>query len=74
VSVAVDGISKVRCGSTVTRGDALCADVTARAVRYLGSTSKHVFAFAYQSGATGDVIECKIGGIGFSPTLTVASL
>jgi len=74
ISVAVDGISKVRCGSTVARGDALSADATARAVKYLGTTSKHIFGVAYQSGATGDVIEAKIGGIGFAPTATVASL
>ena len=74
VSVAVDGISKVRLGNTVTRGDALCADATGRLVRYLGTTAKHVAAIAYQSGGTGDVIEAKIGGFGFAPTLAIASL
>ena len=74
IAVAVDGISKVRLGNTVTRGDALSADATARGVRYLGTTSKHIFAHALQSGGTGDVIECKIGGIGYAPTATVASL
>lgn len=74
VAVGMDGISKWRLGNTVTRGDLLSADATARGVRYLGSTSKHVAAIALQSGGTGDVIECKIGGIGFAPTATVASL
>lgn len=74
VSVAVDGISKVRLGNTVTRGDALSADATGRLVRYLGSTSKHICAIAWQSGGTGDVIEAKIGGFGFAPTATVATL
>ena len=74
VAVAIDGISKVRCGSTVARGDALCADVTGRAVKYLGDTAKHIFGIAYESGGTGDVIEAKIGGIGFAPTAGVESL
>lgn len=74
IAVGMDGISKVRLGNTVTRGDALSADATARGVRYLGSTSKHIFGVALQSGGTGDVVECKIGGIGYAPTATVASL
>lgn len=74
ISVAVAGISKWRLGNTVTRGDHLCADATARAVRYLGSTSKHIAAVALQSAGTGDVIECIINNIGFAPTGTVASL
>ena len=74
LAVGMDGISKVPLGNTVTRGDALSADATARGVRYLGSTSKHIFAIALASGGTGDVIECKIGGIGYAPTATVASL
>ena len=74
ISVAMDGTSKVRLGNTVTSGDALSADATARGVRYLGTTSKHIFGVALQSGGTGDVIKCKIGGIGYAPTATVASL
>lgn len=74
VSVAVDGISKVRLGGTVTRGDALCSGNDGRMVVYLGTTDKHIAAIAYQSGSTGDVIEAKIGGFGFEPTSHVASL
>lgn len=74
IAVAVAGISKWRLGATVTRGDALCADATARAVRYLGSTSKHVYGIALASGVVSEVVECEIGGIGYAPTGTVATL
>lgn len=74
VSVAIAGISKVRLGNTVTRGDHLSAGADGRAVRYLGTTSKHIFGVALQSAGTGDVIECIINNIGFAPTGTVATL
>ena len=74
VSVGIVGISKVRAGGTITRGDALSSSANALAVRYLGSTSKHIFGVALASAATSDVFECVINNIGFAPTATVASL
>lgn len=74
VAVGIAGISKVRLGNTVTRGDHLSAGADGRAVRYLGTTSKHIFGVALQSAGTGDVIECIINNIGFAPTGTVATL
>jgi len=74
VEVAVDGVSKVRCGTTVTRGNALQSDKTARAIPYKGSEHAHIFGVAWMSGGTGDVITAKIGGIGWQPTGSIAGL
>lgn len=75
VNVGIVGISKVRAGGVITRGDALSPDATARAVRYLGTTSKHIFGVALQNAAAaGDVIEAIINCVGYAPTGTVATL
>ena len=56
IDVGMIGISKLRLGGAVTRGQALRADAIGEGVRWLGAAAQHIGAIALESGADGEVI------------------
>ncbi len=58
VRVMIDGISRIKLGGTVTRGDGLTSDANAKAVKAVLGQS--IIGYALASGVLDDVIPCFI--------------
>lgn len=57
IAVGMIGITKLRLGGTVTRGQPLRSDTNGDAVRWLGAAASHIGAIALQNGVDDEVIE-----------------
>lgn len=62
VAVAIDGVSKVKLGGTVARGDYLTSDSAGAAIKITiaQTTVAYTIGQALQSGVSGDIISVQL--------------
>ncbi len=55
VSVGMVGITKMRAGGIITRGQAVRSKADGSAVRWLGAAAQHIGGIALETAAVGDI-------------------